>query len=250
MRGARPPCPGGPKGASVNIAIVDDSDADAQSLTGYLEAFEAERHAGLEVERYRDASSFLKSDTSRFSLVILDIDMPGLSGMEAAHLLRSVDPAIQIMFMTTMPQYALESYEVEAVDYVLKPVAYAAFALKLSKALLRVERASQDVIVVKTAEGVFSLSPWEVTYVESQGHYLVYHTPERTLRARETMTAAEKRLEPVGFVRCNSYYLVNLRSVSSITGSDVTVGNDVLRMSRSRRRAFMDAFARFSGSAW
>ena len=153
----------------MNIAIVDDSDADAQSLIGYLDAFEAEREAGLVTERFRDANSFLKSDTSRFSLVIMDIDMPGLSGMEAAHLLRSVNPAIQIMFMTTMPQYALESYEVEAVDYVLKPVAYAAFALKLSKALLRVKRTRQDVIVVKTAEGVFSLSSREVTYVESQG---------------------------------------------------------------------------------
>lgn len=234
----------------MNIAIVDDSDADAQSLIGYLDAFEAEREAGLVTERFRDANAFLKSDTSRFSLVIMDIDMPGLSGMEAAHLLRSVNPAIQIMFMTTMPQYALESYEVEAVDYVLKPVAYAAFALKLSKALLRVKRTRQDVIVVKTAEGVFSLSSREVTYVESQGHYLVYHVLGRTLRARGTMAAAEKRLEPLGFVRCNSYYLVNLRSVSSITGLDVTVGGEVLRMSRSRRKAFMEAFARFSGSHW
>ena len=227
----------------MNIAIVDDSDADAQSLIGYLDAFEAERGAGLVTERFRDANSFLKSDTSRFSLVIMDIDMPGLSGMEAAHLLRSVNPAIQIMFMTTMPQYALESYEVEAVDYVLKPVAYAAFALKLSKALLRVKRARQDVIVVKTAEGVFSLSSRE-------GHYLLYHALGRALRARDTMAAAEKRLEPLGFARCNSYYLVNLRSVSSIMGLDVTVGGDVLRMSRSRRKAFMEAFARFSGSHW
>ena len=129
-------------------------------------------------------------------------------------------------------------------------MAYAAFALKLSKALLRVKRARQDVIVVKTAEGVFSLSSREVTYVESQGHYLVYHALGRALRARDTMAAAEKRLEPLGFARCNSYYLVNLRSVSSIMGLDVTVGGDVLRMSRSRRKAFMEAFARFSGSHW
>ena len=88
----------------MNIAIVDDSDADAHSLIGYLDAFEAEREAGLVTERFCDANSFLKGDTSRFSLVIMDIDMPGLSGMEAAHLLRSVNPAIQIMFMTTMPQ--------------------------------------------------------------------------------------------------------------------------------------------------
>lgn len=231
----------------MEIAIVDDSDLDAKNLLRYIGAFEDEHHAGLHVQRFSDAKAFLRSDTSRFSLVIMDIDMPGITGMEAAHLLRSVNPAIQIVFMTTMPQYAIESYEVEAADYILKPVPYASFALKLSKALHRVERAGTNDIVLKTPEGVFSLSPWEVTYVESQGHYLVYHTATREVRIRETMTSAEKRLGPLGFARCNSYYLVNLRHVDAVTSSDVRVGGEELRMSRSRRGPFMDAFVRFSG---
>lgn len=233
----------------MKIAVVDDSDADAQNVIDYLEAFEEERGLGIAVERFRGAPSFLKADASDFQLVVMDIDMPGMTGMEAAHLLRSVDPAIQIMFMTSMPQYALESYEVEAVDYVLKPVSYAAFSLRLSKALRRVERSREASVLVKTADGVFNLSPWEVTYVESQGHYLVYHTPTRALRTRDTMTAAEKRLRPLGFARCNSYYLVNLGKVDVIGSSDVTVTGESLRMSRSRRKPFMDAFARYVGSA-
>lgn len=231
----------------MEIAVVDDSDLDAQNLLRYIDAFKAERSADLHVQRFSDARVFLKSDTSRFSLVIMDIDMPGITGMEAAHLLRSVDPNIQIVFMTTMPQYAIESYEVDAADYILKPVKYASFALKLSKALRRVEKAETSAIVLKTPDGVFSLSPWQVTYVESQGHYLVYHTTTQEIRIRETMTSAEKRLTPLGFARCNSYYLVNLRHVDAVTSLAVHVGADELRMSHSRRGPFMDAFARFSG---
>lgn len=233
----------------MEIAIVDDSDLDVQNLMRYISAFEDEHNSPLSVQRFSDARAFLKSDISRFSLVIMDIDMPGITGMEAAHLLRSVDPNIQIVFMTTMPQYAIESYEVNAADYILKPVAYASFALKLSKALRRVERAEASTIVLKTPDGVVSLPPWEVTYVESEGHYLVYHTTSQEVRIRETMTSAEKRLAPLGFARCNSYYLVNLRHVASITGTDVRVGEEELRMSRSRRGPFMDAFVRFSGGA-
>lgn len=230
----------------MRIAIVDDSDLDAQSLMRYVEAYRGERGCELEAERFSGAAEFMKSRTSAFSLAIMDIDMPGLTGMEASHLLRSIDPAIQIMFVTSMPQYALESYEVDAVDYLLKPVSYATFALKLTKALRRVEGARESSILLKTSDGTLSLSPAELTYVESQGHYLVYHTQAGPVRTRETMSAAERRLGPLGFARCNSYYLVGMRHVSLVTATDVTVGGEVLRMSRSRRREFMDAFSRFT----
>ena len=93
----------------MDIAIVDDSDLDAQSICRYVDEYEREHGEGLVTYRFSDAPAFLRSNTKRFSLAIMDIDMPGINGMEAAHLLRSVNPSIQIMFVTSMPQYAIES---------------------------------------------------------------------------------------------------------------------------------------------
>ena len=233
-------------GQLVDIAIVDDSDLDAQNICRYVDEYEREHGEGLVTYRFSDAPAFLRSSTKRFSLAIMDIDMPGINGMEAAHLLRSVNPSIQIMFVTSMPQYAIESYEVEAADYILKPVSYASFALKLSKVLRRMDRIEEGTVVLKTSEGLASVPVKDVTYVESQGHYLIYHAGPRDIRTRETMTAAERRLAPRGFARCNSYYLVNLRHISSITATDVYLGEQVLKMSRSKRAPFMEAFMSFS----
>ena len=229
------------------VAVVDDTEADARSLVSYIEAFSAERGVSLQVERFSHPGALFKGDTSRFSLVILDIDMPGMNGVEAARLLRETDPDVVIMFVTNYPQYALAGYEVEAVDYVIKPISYGEFSLKMLKALRYVGRNSERSIVVRTKDGVASLSVWEVLYVESSRHYLLYHTAGGTYRERGSMTGAEKSLAPLQFARCNSGYLVNLRHVRGISGDDAIVGDERLKISRGRRSEFLAAFSRFVG---
>lgn len=231
----------------MQVAVVDDADNDARSLVSYLKKFSQDQGIALEVDRFNNAGAFFKADTSTFSLVILDIDMPGMNGVECAHVIRETDPDVVIMFVTNLPQYALAGYEVEAVDYVIKPVSYGEFCLKMKKALRYVGRNREHSIVLKCADGVRTLSAWEVLYVESDRHYLDYHTKTGCVRVRGTMSAAEKDLASHHFVRCNSGYLVNLRHVSSISGEDVLVGDDWLKISRARRASFMEAFARFTG---
>ena len=231
----------------MQVAVVDDADNDARSLISYLEKFSEDHGIALQVDRFSSAGDFFQSDTSAFSLVILDIDMPGMNGVECAHVIRETDPDIVIMFVTNLPQYALAGYEVEAVDYVIKPVSYGEFSLKMKKALRYVGRNREHGIVLKGADGVTTLSAWEVLYVESDRHYLDYHTKTGSVRVRGTISAAEKDLAPHHFVRCNSGYLVNLRHVRSVEGEDVLVGDDWLKISRSRRASFMEAFARFAG---
>ncbi|OUP39131.1 LytR/AlgR family response regulator transcription factor [Olsenella sp. An188] len=229
------------------VAVVDDTEADAASLASYIEEFSRERGVALQVERFSHPGSFFKGDTSRFSLVILDIDMPGMNGVEAARLLRETDPDVVIMFVTNYPQYALAGYEVEAVDYVIKPISYGEFFLKMQKALRYVGRNTERSVVIKTKEGVVSLSVWELLYVESSRHYLIYHTAGETYRERGSMSSAEKNLAPLQFARCNSGYLVNLRHVKGIDGEDVIVGGERLKISRGRRAEFLAAFSRFVG---
>ena len=118
----------------IRVAIVDDFREDAAVLEQYLYQFGGETGQAYLVTRYTSGPEFLQDRSTAFDLVILDIDMPGLNGMETARQLRGQGDNVVLMFVTNMSQYALEGYEVEAVDYVLKPVSYQDFTLKLRKA--------------------------------------------------------------------------------------------------------------------
>jgi DNA-binding LytR/AlgR family response regulator len=231
----------------MRIAIVDNEPKDAARLKTYLERFGREQGLELEPICYASAQDFFQAYQFNFALVILDIDMPGMNGVEAARQLRKADSNVVLMFVTNMPQYALCGYEVEALDYVIKPVAYGEFSLKLKKALRYIRRNQDDRVTLHTQEGAVSLSVRDIYYVESALHYLTYHTTEREYRVRGSMGEAEQQLLPLQFARCHSSFLVNLRYVRAIEKDDVLVENARLKISRGRRQDFLNQFTRFLG---
>lgn len=215
-------------------------------MAEYLEQFTAETKVSLASICFETAGAFFAAFTGQFDLVIFDIDMPGMNGVEAARLLRKLDSDVIIMFVTNLPQYALAGYEVDAVDYVLKPVSYGDFCLKLRKTLRYVGR-NRESRLLHTTEGVVSVIPREILYVESELHYLTYHTFDQTYRVRGTLTEAENSLHSPSFARCNNSCLVNLRHVSAILRDDVQVGTALLKISRSRKKEFLEQFTRYLG---
>lgn len=229
------------------IAMVDDSLEDVNRLKEYLERYGMETGTKNKSWYFSDAESFLESNHSRFDLVIMDIDMPGINGVDAARQLRKKGNGIVIMFVTNMPQYALAGYEVEAVDYVLKPLSYQDFALKMQKASRYVQRNRDAAIALQTTDGLVSVQASDILYVESELHYLMYHTTNGNWKVRGSMAQAEKELLPLRFARCNSGFLVNLRHVQAIEKEDVVVGQERLKISRGKRLEFMNAFTRYLG---
>lgn len=228
-------------------AIIDDQTEDALQLQAYIDHFAQESGLELHTTRFSDAARFLVQTEHPYSLVIFDIDMPGINGMEAARQLRKRDPSVVIMFVTKMPQYALAGFEVEAVDYVIKPVDYASFSLKLRKALRYVDQSRERFLLLQTSSELLHIPLWEILYIESQRHYLVYHTIHRDIKVRKTITEAEKELTPLHFSKCNSGFLVNLRHVTSVEREDVVVHGIRLKMSRGCRAGFLSDYALFVG---
>ena len=231
----------------MRAAIIDDSKVDAERVKSYIQRFAREEALDLSCFVFPDGQSFLSGEHAGMDLIIMDIDMPGLNGIQAARLLRKTDPDVTLMFITNMPQYALAGYEVDAVDYLLKPVVYGEFRLKLKKALRYIRMREDAKITLKTAEGMMQISVRTITYVESELHYTVYHTLERDCRVRGTIGDAEKQLRRYHFSRCNSGYLVNLRYVQAVEKEDVVVNGIRLKMSRGRRNSFFTDFTRYLG---
>ena len=232
----------------MKVAIVDDLKTELEMLRGYLMDFAVAESKEFDISTYESGYIFLEEFSSQFDLILMDIDMPGLNGIDTARAIRKVDEKVVLMFVTAMPQYALTGYEVDAIDYIIKPVAYPDFALKLKKALRYVKQVKADEpVVLPTKEGLVTLNISEIYYVESALHYCIYHTKDKEYRVRENISAVEQRLSPFGFARCNAGYLVSLKHVKAIIKDDVIVGDYTLKISRSKKASFTEKFTKTLG---
>lgn len=230
----------------MRVAVVDDTHQDVSRLENYIRRYGTETGEKFSVKAYPSGDAFL-ADGESFDLLIMDIDMPGANGIETARRLRERGNDTVLIFVTNMPQYALDGYQVDAIDYVLKPVDYPDFALKLKKAMRYVQQRREVQLVLNTTGGVVPVSCADILYVESSLHYLTYHLKDADYRARGAMTQAEAELPREQFARCNNSYLVNLRHVKAIEREDVLVEDRRLKMSRGKRLEFLERFTKYLG---
>lgn len=167
--------------------------------------------------------------------------MPEMDGMTAARRLRELDKTVTIIFVTNTARYAVQGYEVDALDYIVKPVDKYAFALKMQRALARVVRRKDANIVLKTNDGLECLQVSHIKYLEVEGHYVVYHTYYGDYSVYGTLSAEEKKLPASQFVKCNRNYLVNLRYVESVRDGVCVLAGDELIISRPQKKKFIQA---------
>ena len=176
-----------------------------------------------------------------YDLILMDIEMAFLNGMKAAEKIRELDKDVIIIFITNMPQYAIQGYKVNALDYMLKPISYFSFSESMGRALHRVNVQEKEFITIALKGGKKKLDITQICYVEVQDHLLLYHTTEGSFATKGTIRDAESQLDAKSFFRCNRCYLVNLEYVDNYMGSDVSVNGDTIQVSRSRRKPFLDA---------
>ena len=214
---------------TVKIAIVEDEAASAQLLEECLLRYQAETGAEMTITCFPSAEALLRDYRGEFDLLFMDVDMPGINGIDASRRLREMDSRVVLIFVTNLAQYAIYGYEVDALDYILKPVNY--YAL----------------MMLPCEGGVRYLNSTEICYVEVQGHELIYHTASgERLRTSGALKQAEAKLGG-GFFRCNYCYLVNFSYVTKVSGNLVTVGGEDLQISRNRRKAFLQQLSQFYG---
>ena len=229
----------------IRIAIVDDDVRDCLVYRDYLKKYEQEIKESIQVREFHDGDEIVQNYSTDLDLILMDIDMRFVNGMDAAKEIRQMDEKVIIIFMTNMPQYAMEGYKVDALDYVLKPINYYDFTQRLNRAISRMQKRQERHIVINVKSGVQRVAVSRIMYVEVMDHDLIYHTPEESIVTRGTMRDAEQDLEREGFFRCNKCYLVNLAYVDSVKGNDVQVGGQMITVSRSHRKDLLNALNDF-----
>lgn len=234
----------------MRVAIVEDDGAAAARLQEYLERFAREQGLTIETARFADGIHLAEHYRAVWDLILLDVEMPLLDGVSTAQRIRRQDSRVLLMFITNMAQYAIKGYEVDALDYVLKPLQYPAFCLKMHKALRLLRQREAGSVLLHTGGGEYRLSTDQVYYVEVRDHQLCYHTQQGEVRVRGgTMQQCEQDLAGYGFARCNNCYLVNLQYVDRLEGDRALVCGQALQVSRPRRTAFARALIRYCGGA-
>ena len=253
-------------------------------LCRFIRQYAAENSLQVEVLPIEDGAVIAEHYEPGYDIIFMDVEMPGLDGFGAAEKIRAVDADAVLVFVTNMAQYAIKGYEVDALDYVLKPVNYYQFCTKLSRAVQqvafyklfvhvhaflrkalcgqclpapehlhgkprqRVQRRRGGQVVLQLAGGGMQvLSTGDIYYLETHDRLLWYHTTKGEFSVRASLASAEKQLAQYHFSRCNQCYLVNLKYVKAVENDFVHVNTDHLEISRRQRAAFLTAVASYIG---
>ena len=229
----------------LKVVIVEDEDEAAEVLCSFLDKYAAEKNENIRYVRYKCTTDFL-SGYNGADIVFMDINiMNDMNGIKAAHKLRQADSVVTLIFITSFEQFAVKGYEVEAFDFIVKPVSYPDFALRMNRVLKHVQKERQDTINIKN-EGKFIIaSVRDIKYVEVMRHKMLFHMTDGIVESTGTLREMEDALTDKYFVRCNKCYLVNLRHVRGMDGLFVNVDGELLLVSRPRKKDFLSALNRY-----
>ncbi len=228
--------------------IVENESEDADRLSELVGRYGEAHHVQFHITRHASAMEML-SDKSHYDLCFLDIDLPGISGMDAAQLLRVYDQTTPLVFVTNLAKYAVRGYEVDALGFIVKPATYGNVAMNLDRVLRALSQNSGRSVMVPTEDGVRVIALGSIVFVEVMGHRLTYHLEgEKPLEARGSLGQLEEELADAPIVRVSKSCLANMDKVSLIRNDYLQMSSgDRLRVSRTRKREVMDTVTDYLG---
>ena len=236
----------------LKICVVEDDQRDAERLCGFIETFLKENGFEAKINVSSDERRFLADYESGCDVVFFDIELGEDNGFEVSKRIRETNEDVIIIFVTNLTQYALKGYEVSALDFLVKPINYDVFALKMKRLAERLRaKECKELLPIKTAGGLVNCQVASIRYVEVVGHTVRFHTLDGEFEAYASLKSIEKQIHSSTMVKCNNGFLVNLKFVRGIKNFELTLDNgERLLISRQRKRYLMEALNSFiSGGA-
>ena len=235
----------------IKVAVVEDNKVDQNRILNYLMQYQEENNIVIDTTVFNDGSLFIQDYQANWDIVFLDIEMPGLDGMTTAEKIRAVDTKVIIIFVTNMVQYAIKGYEVDALDFVIKPVEYPLFAMKFRKSISMISTHTTKAITLKQGAGYRKIDISGIYYAVVYNHKLQIHLSNETVEGYGSITELESKISDIGFSRCNNGCLVNMGNIKKIDKDTVYMLNgDELAISRGHKQDFQKDFARFLGGSF
>jgi len=233
---------------SVSCIIVDDEAIARDIIIAHLSKIE---NIDVVAECKNAIEAFNYISNNDVDLVFLDINMPEISGIAFA---KSINKRIKVIFTTAYRDYAVEGFDLQAVDYLLKPISFE----RLLQAVNRYfevtthteEKVNQsleinDFIFVRSDRRMFKVDLDSVIYIESYSDYIKIHLNDKVIVTRETISAIEGKLPKTKFLRIHRSYIVSISHIQSFTNEHITVNRLALSISRSYKKEVLKLLEKF-----
>jgi DNA-binding LytR/AlgR family response regulator len=232
----------------LNCLIVDDEPIARKGMAEYVKEVDFLNLVCV-CEHAVKASSILNSQ--KIDLLLLDIHMPRLSGIE---FLKTLTNPPMVILVTAYPEYALEGYELDVVDYLVKPVSWERFIKAVQKAhdffLLKHKAESTsptptDYFFIKCDHKFEKVNYRDVLYIEAMQNYCIIHTIERKMITYITLSSLENQLPADRFLKVHKSYLVSIEKINSLNGQEIIIGRSRIPVSRNLKE---EVFAKIMGN--
>ena len=231
----------------MRIALCDDEEVQQKLLEKYLEEWAGQYHIPLATALFPNAEAFLFAweDDKNYDLLILDIEMGKVNGMELAGNIRRQDEDIPILFVTGYDRYMAQGYEVAALQYLLKPLQKEKFFAIMDK--LKQKEKPEEKLLFQTDNGVISLAVSKIWYIEANAHQCILYTAEEEHVLHSSIGEMIKDLEKQpAFIRCHRSYLVNMQHIAALVKPELILDDKRrLPVSRSAEKRVNQAFIEF-----
>lgn len=224
----------------INCLVVDDEPIARQGLLEHIQQIDF-LNAVAECKDALEAATCLQR--FQVDLIFLDIQMPRLNGID---FLKNLPSPPLVVFTTAYPEYAIEGYELDVLDYLLKPISFSRFlktAMKAQDYLLRERRKEQtaeDFFFIKANQKLEKINMTDVLYVEAMSNYIIVHTKQKKYIAYLTFKGIEEKLPSKLFVRIHKSFLVSINAIQTIDINEVKLENCTLPISKSYREEVMN----------
>jgi two-component system, LytTR family, response regulator LytT len=231
----------------ISICVVEDNLEDAQRLLAFLKQYKEDNPSFLFTsEIFNNVGPFVDRYSKRFDIIFMDIDFNHNSeGFAAIEQIRKIDNDVAVIFVTNMAKFAVKGYEVSAFDFIVKPIIYSVFCIKMQRLLAHLETRRSSEVVISAEKRSIKVNTEKLLYVEVARHRIIYHTVDGNISTYDSMKNVEEKINDPLFCKCNNCYLVNLRFVDSLDTDFVYIGKDKLLMSLPRKSQFKKCLTSF-----
>ena len=199
----------------LKIAVCEDEKKQRELIKDYLTKILNEINISYEINTFNSGEELFNNYPKDIDIFLLDILMDKINGMDTARKIREKDNKAEIIFITSLIEYALEGYEVRAYRYLIKPVKYDDLKIHILNCIKEIDIKNKHIIIKEQGNRI-KLDISEITYIEVQKENITIHTLNKTYQTKGTMNNIEKEINCSRFYRCHKSFLINLEHIKSI----------------------------------
>jgi len=223
----------------IKCVVIEDEAIARNAICAYVKKID-ELHLvgtfknGMEAKRYLEKNEV--------ALIFLDINMPHLNGLELLRIFKKHPPVI---FTTAYPEHALDSFEFNVVDYLLKPIPFERFLQAVNKALRFIENTStpeEKYLILKEGTRVIKIKIADIDFIEAMQNYIRIHTPNQKITVLMTMKEMMTQLPENDFFQTHRSYIVQLQKITQFDGDEISIGKHTIPISKRTKTKFLDEF--------